>query len=145
MSKIEKKSWISKVLAQLNMDSDGHVGLFYDLATKSFAKAIKGKEKEITKLEEDKADYLERQNEILAELQAELAETAITVDKDALVTREARESYFETYVRNVIASRRKVADQERAIKEFTESVDGKIKRLNEQIDEQKSLLSFLAD
>lgn len=140
----QKPSWISRVLAQLNMSSDGQVVLFHKLATDSFKKTIKLLNKRAEKLEEDRKDYMERESEVLAELKEELQFVAITVDKDALASRDARESYFQTYVRNVKAARNAVKRQETRIKEYNEEVDRAIKVINDEIAENTELAGFLA-
>lgn len=145
MATIEKKNWVSRVLGVLNMTEDGHVAAFHKLATDSFKKAIKELKKRSDRLTEDSLDWLERENEILSELKEKLTEVAVTVDKDMLTTRENRESYFQTYVYAVKKARELVATQEVKIKKYTESIESEIKKINDDIAEQKGMLEFLAD
>lgn len=145
MATIEKKNWVSRVLGVLNMTEDGHIAAFHSLAVSSINKAVRELTKQADRIKEDHKDWLEREKEILSEKRDRLAEVAITVDKEELTTREARERYFEVYISNIKRAKDVVAVQEKRIKDQEDNVKRSIEEIEAKIALQKEILAHLSN
>lgn len=136
-------TWIQKVLAKLNLNEEGKVGLFKDSLIKTWKKQVLIREREITNLKEKEVEKVEEMTEVLTELQEEMAETFISVDVDQIKTKEGRDYYigeFDKKCNNVTA---KVKRQETEIKSYKDSVSKLIETKEEEISAFKTKLSFL--
>lgn len=137
-------SWSQKVLAKLNLNEEGKIGLFKDSLVKTWEKAITVRKKEIAQLKEKEAEKVESMNEVLDELTDEMNEVFITVNPEKIKTREARIEYIESFDAKCNEAVRKVKKQEediKATKEYTASV---IKLKEQEIEVFENKLSFIS-
>lgn len=141
---MEKVSFVAKVLAKLNLNEEGKVGLAIDAITKSYEKEIKAYERKIADTNSTAADKLVDMEEVLTELKAEKVEVIATIDVDSIKTNEDRKAYVSVYTRKALNAMRKVTAQEEAIAEYKEDVAETVKGYEEQIAEFKALLAEMA-
>ena len=137
-------SWSQKVLAKLNLNEEGKIGLFKDSLVKTWEKAITVRKREIAQLKEKEAEKVESMNEVLDELTDEMNEVFITVNPEKIKTREARIDYIGSFDAKCNEAVRKVKKQEediKATKEYTASV---IKLKEQEIEVFENKLSFIS-
>lgn len=137
-------SWSQKVLAKLNLNEEGKIGLFKDSLVKTWEKAITVRKREIAQLKEKEAEKLESMNEILDELKEEMNDTFITVDPEKIKTREARIDYIESFDAKCNEAVAKVKAQEESIEETKKYNAEKIKLKEQEIEVFENKLSFIS-
>lgn len=141
---MEKVSFVQKVLAKLNLNEEGKVGLAVDAIVKFYEKEVKAYERKISDTNSTAAEKLVDMEEVLSELKAEKAEIIATIDVESIKTNEDRKSYVAVYTRKARAAIQAVKAQEERIKEYKEDVEETISEYKEQIDLFKELLSEMA-
>lgn len=141
---MEKVSFISKVLAKLNLNEEGKVGLAVDAIVKFCEKEVKAYERKISDTNTTAADTLVDMVEHLEELKAEKDEVVATIDVDSIKTNEERKAYVPVYLRKVRAAITAVKEQEEEIASYKEDVAETVKDFQEQIDLFKEVLAEMA-
>lgn len=145
MEKIKKASWSEKVMGLMNMSEVGQVGLFGDLVRKRYKKGIKERELLITRESDKRADELERDTDLLSELQADLTSASISVDPKKLTTVADRENYYSTFDSNLSRALQAVDDKEAEMKAKQASFDRLIQSYKDEIAIFETKLSFLTE
>lgn len=141
---MEKVSFISKVLAKLNLNEEGKVGLAVDAITKSYEKEIKAYERKISDTNATATDKLVDMEEVLTELKAEKAEVIATIDVESIKSNEDRKAYVAVYTRKARAAINAVKEQEEDIAAYKEDVAETVKDFQEQITIFQELLAEMA-
>lgn len=137
-------SWSQKVLAKLNLNEEGKVGLFRDSLVKTWEKAIAVRKREITQIKEKEAETLESMNEVLDELKEEMNDTFITVDPEKIKTRDQRVDYIALFDRKCNEAVAKVKAQEESIEETKKHNAERIKLKEQEIEVFENKLSFIS-
>lgn len=145
MEKIKKASWSEKVMGLMNMSEVGQVGLFGDLVRKRYKKGIKERELLITRESDKRADELERDTDLLSELQADLTSASISVDPKKLTTVADRENYYSTFDSNLSRALQAVDDKKAEMKAKQASFDRLIQSYKDEIAIFETKLSFLTE
>lgn len=141
---METAPFVKKVMGLLNLSEEGQVGLFADQVFRNYEKQIKLYNKSIDKVTSDLEEFVERENEILAELNIDLKTTAKTVDLDSIKTRADRESYFSSFNYAIANAMSAVKRQEDKIKKQSENAEKQIKDAKDEIAKIEMILSVLS-
>lgn len=137
-------SWSQKVLAKLNLNEEGKVGLFRDSLVKTWEKAITVRKREIAQIKEKEVELLESMNEVLDELKEEMNDTFITVDPEKIKTRDSRIDYIDSFDRKCNEAVAKVKAQEESIEETKKHNAERIKLKEQEIEVFENKLSFIS-
>lgn len=141
---MEKVSFVQKVLAKLNLNEEGKIGLAVDAITKFYEKEVKSYERKISDTNATAAEKLVDMEEVLSELKIEKTEIIATIDVESIKTNEDRKAYISVYTRKARAAINAVKAQEERIKEYKEDVEEAVAEYTEQIDLLKELLAEMA-
>jgi hypothetical protein len=136
-----KFSIVRSICALLNLGEEGKLESFLDKVVKQLKKEIT-----VVKKNQDTAVFLHEQtleelNDILVDAQDALKDSYLSVNVDAIQTKEQQNSYIDTYLSRIDAKKAAVLAIEAKIEQVTEAYNKKaeaseaeIKSLQERLD-----------
>lgn len=136
-------NWVKRVMATLNLSEEGKVLVFGEYAADKYRKGVKEREKLIRNLTEERDEVVEREEEILTELKADLLVIVDNIDTTKINTRQEREAYFEQYDSNISEHEAAIEVQEEKISAIQDEYNANIDRLNEEITVLNNRLHLL--
>ena len=144
MTEVKKASeitWKEKVMARLNLSEEGKVGLFGDKMKRVWAKSIRTKKDEISKIESQLANELIEMDEKLVEITDEYTDAFLGIDVKLIVDNDSRARYAEVFTRNLMSKKNAVISYTQLIEDTKKSYQVKIDELKASIAAYEEFLS----
>jgi len=143
MTKANAKTWVQKVLARLDLNDEGKVGLFGDTLRREWKKLIRDNQRQIGQLETELDDKLIDLNEKLTDLKEDYVNSFEEVDVCEIDTSTDRKQYVKEFTRMIISRKNAVLELEGEIADTKDSFKARIDEHNKKIKELEESLSYL--
>jgi len=144
MTKVKTNvTWVQKVLARLDLNDEGKVGLFGDTLKREWKKLIRDNQRQIALAETELDDKLVDLNEKLIDLKEEYENSFTEVDTNEIDTSTDRKDYVKSFTRIITARKNAVLELEGEIADTRDSFKARIDEHNKKIKELEELLSYL--
>jgi len=143
MAKVNSVTWVQKVLARLDLNDEGKVGLFGDTLKREWKKLIRDNKRQISQIETELEDKLIDLNEKLVDLKEDYVGSFEEVDVDEIDTATDRKEYVQTFTRRIQYKKNSVLELEGEIADTKDSYKARIEHHNSKIKELEELLSYV--
>ena len=142
--KEEKVSWLKRAVSKTKATEEETLGSFQSYSLKVYNKTLKSYKADLEKLLTNYEDELEKEQEILKELQAEVGELSVDVSVKEIATRSQRESYFLTFDSKVNKALDNVIAQSEKIKFLEKVFTDNCKKCSDRIEKIENKIALLS-
>ena len=143
MTKVNDVTWVQKVLARLDLNDEGKVGLFGDTLKREWKKAIRDNQRQISQIETELEDKLIDLNEKLVDLKEDYINSFEEVNVDKIDTSTNRKDYVKEFTKDIVSRKNTMLTLEGEISDTKDSYKARIEKHNEKIKELEEFLSHV--
>lgn len=132
---------VAKIMAALKLGEEGKIGSFFNKLESDFTREIKAIKHNISGLEFEHEQRLEKLNEQLEDAEKAVEDAWMNVTADRVATNAAQDSFKQDYLAAITIAEKRVSNIKNDIKDAKGEYKEKLEDLNDQISKYEARLA----